>query len=72
MRKLLPGTAAARGCALGRARMRLPHRLEVEVSEIAAAAVDATPASATNAPARQASRNIRPSGSAALTRQAER
>lgn len=41
MRKLLPGTAAARGCALGRARMRLPHRLEVEVSEIAAAAVDA-------------------------------
>ena len=39
---------------------------------VAAAAVDAAPASATKAPAMQASRNIRPSGSAALARQAER
>ena len=39
---------------------------------VAAAAVDATPASATKAPAIQASRNIRPSGSAALARQMER
>ncbi|HRO64189.1 phosphoenolpyruvate--protein phosphotransferase [Thermomonas sp.] len=41
MRQLLSGVAAARGCALGRARMRLPHRLEIEVSTIAADAVAA-------------------------------
>ncbi len=34
MRKVLSGTAAARGCAIGRARMRLPHRLEVGATTI--------------------------------------
>lgn len=41
MRKLLSGTAAARGCAIGRARMRLPHRLEVEATAILAQDIDA-------------------------------
>jgi phosphotransferase system enzyme I (PtsI) len=41
MRQLLPGTAAARGCALGQARVRLPHALDVEETRIAADAVDA-------------------------------
>jgi len=37
---LLPGTAAARGCALGQARVRLPHALDVEETKIAADAVE--------------------------------
>ena len=41
MRLLLSGNAAARGSALGRARVRLPHALEVEESRIEAAEVDA-------------------------------
>lgn len=41
MRKQLSGTAAARGYALGRARMRLPHRLDIEATEIAASDIDA-------------------------------
>ncbi|HQX92486.1 MAG TPA: phosphoenolpyruvate--protein phosphotransferase [Thermomonas sp.] len=41
MRHLLPGTAAARGCALGQARVRLPHALDVEESKIATEAVAA-------------------------------
>lgn len=40
MRQLLPGTAAARGCALGQARVRLPHALDVEETKIAADAVE--------------------------------
>lgn len=36
MRQLLSGNAAARGCALGRARVRLPHALDVEETRIAA------------------------------------
>ena len=36
MRQQLPGTAAARGCALGQARVRLPHALDVEETRIAA------------------------------------
>jgi phosphotransferase system enzyme I (PtsI) len=40
MRQLLPGTAAARGCALGQARVRLPHALDVEETKIAAEAVE--------------------------------
>ena len=35
MRQLLPGNAAARGSALGRARVRLPHVLDVEEAHIA-------------------------------------
>ena len=35
MRQLLPGNAAARGSALGRARVRLPHALDVEEAHIA-------------------------------------
>jgi phosphotransferase system enzyme I (PtsI) len=34
MRHLLPGNAAARGSALGRARVRLPHALDVEETRI--------------------------------------
>ncbi|MES2857598.1 MAG: phosphoenolpyruvate--protein phosphotransferase [Pseudomonadota bacterium] len=41
MRQVLSGNAAARGCALGRARVRLPHALDVEESRIAADEVDA-------------------------------
>ena len=41
MRQLLSGNAAARGSALGRARVRLPHALEVEESRITPAEVDA-------------------------------
>lgn len=41
MRQLLPGTAAARGCALGQARVRLPHALDVEETKIATEAVAA-------------------------------
>ncbi len=41
MRQLLSGVAAARGCALGRARMRLPHRLEIDATAIAPEAVAA-------------------------------
>ncbi|MDE2406949.1 MAG: phosphoenolpyruvate--protein phosphotransferase [Xanthomonadaceae bacterium] len=40
MRQLLPGTAASRGCALGQARVRLPHALDVEETRIAADAVE--------------------------------
>ena len=40
MRQLLSGNAAARGSALGRARVRLPHALEVEESRIDAGEVD--------------------------------
>jgi phosphotransferase system enzyme I (PtsI) len=40
MRKILPGTAAARGSALGRARVRLPHALDVEESRIEPDEVD--------------------------------
>ncbi|MDQ3495042.1 MAG: phosphoenolpyruvate--protein phosphotransferase [Pseudomonadota bacterium] len=39
MRKLLPGHGASRGNALGRARIRLPHALEVAEERIAADAV---------------------------------
>lgn len=35
MRQILSGNAAARGCALGRARVRLPHALDVEETFIA-------------------------------------
>ena len=35
MRQLLPGNAAARGSALGRARVRLPHALDVAEAHIA-------------------------------------
>ena len=35
MRQLLSGNAAARGSALGRARVRLPHALDVEETRIA-------------------------------------
>jgi len=41
MRKLLSGHGASRGNALGRARVRLPHALEVAEERIPAAAVDA-------------------------------
>jgi phosphotransferase system enzyme I (PtsI) len=41
MRHLLSGNAAARGSALGRARVRLPHALDVEETRITAADVDA-------------------------------
>lgn len=41
MRQILSGTPAARGCAIGRARMRLPHRLAVEATAIAAEQVEA-------------------------------
>ncbi len=34
MRRLLPGSGASRGSALGRARVRLPHALEVEERRI--------------------------------------
>ena len=41
MRQLLSGNAAARGSALGRARVRLPHALDVEEAHIAPEEVDA-------------------------------
>lgn len=41
MRHLLSGNAAARGSALGRARVRLPHALDVEETRIAADEVQA-------------------------------
>ena len=41
MRQLLSGNAAARGCALGRARVRLPHALDVEETRITAGEVEA-------------------------------
>ena len=40
-RQVLSGTAAARGSALGRARVRLPHALDVAESKIDAAEVEA-------------------------------
>jgi len=40
MRQLLSGNAAARGSALGRARVRLPHVLDVEEAHIAPDEVD--------------------------------
>ena len=40
MRLLLPGHGASRGSALGRARVRLPHALEVVEQRIAANAVE--------------------------------
>ena len=40
-RHVLSGTAAARGSALGRARVRLPHALDVAEARIAADEVDA-------------------------------
>lgn len=40
MRLLLPGNGASRGSALGRARVRLPHALEVVEQRIAANAVE--------------------------------
>ena len=40
MRLLLPGHGASRGSALGRARVRMPHALEVVEQRIAAQAVD--------------------------------
>ena len=40
MRKVLPGTAAARGSALGRARVRLPHALDVQEARIEPAEVE--------------------------------
>ena len=41
MRQLLSGNAAARGSALGRARVRLPHALDIEEARIGAGDVDA-------------------------------
>ena len=40
MRKILSGTAAARGSALGRARVRLPHALDVQEARIEPAEVE--------------------------------
>ena len=40
MRQLLSGNAAARGSALGRARVRLPHALDIEEARIGAGDVD--------------------------------
>ena len=40
MRLLLPGHGASRGSALGRARVRLPHALDVVEQRIAANAVE--------------------------------
>ena len=40
MRRLLAGNGASRGSALGRARVRLPHALEVVEQRIAASAVE--------------------------------
>ncbi len=40
MRKVLSGTAAARGSALGRARVRLPHALDVQEARIEPAEVE--------------------------------
>ena len=40
-RRVLSGTAAARGSALGRARVRLPHALDVAEARIPAGEVDA-------------------------------
>lgn len=40
MRQLLSGNAAARGSALGRARVHLPHALDVEETRITAAEVE--------------------------------
>ena len=41
MRQVLSGHGASRGNALGRARLRLPHVLDVAEDRIDAAAVDA-------------------------------
>ena len=41
MRQALPGTAASRGSALGRARVRLPHALDVVEQHIEPEAVEA-------------------------------
>ena len=41
MRQVLSGTAAARGSALGRARVRLPHALDIEEARITPEEVDA-------------------------------
>ncbi|WP_374558577.1 phosphoenolpyruvate--protein phosphotransferase [Thermomonas sp.] len=41
MRQVLSGTAAARGSALGRARVRLPHALDIEEARIGPDEVDA-------------------------------
>lgn len=41
MRQVLSGTAAARGSALGRARVRLPHALDIEEAHITPEEVDA-------------------------------
>lgn len=41
MRRLLPGHGASRGSALGRARVRLPHALEVSEQRITAEQVEA-------------------------------
>ncbi|QNN47514.1 phosphoenolpyruvate--protein phosphotransferase [Thermomonas brevis] len=41
MRQLLSGNAAARGSALGRARVRLPHALDIEEARIGAEDVEA-------------------------------
>jgi len=40
MRKVLSGTAAARGSALGRARVRLPHALDVQEARIEPAEIE--------------------------------
>ena len=40
-RQVLSGTAAARGSALGRARVRLPHALDVVEARIGAGEVEA-------------------------------
>ncbi|NUS60263.1 MAG: phosphoenolpyruvate--protein phosphotransferase, partial [Lysobacter sp.] len=41
MRQVLPGHGASRGSALGRARVRLPHVLDVREERIPAETVDA-------------------------------
>lgn len=41
MRQIIPGSAAARGSALGRARVRLPHALDIEEVRIHAGDVEA-------------------------------
>ena len=41
MRQAVPGTGASRGSALGRARVRLPHVLEVVEQHVEAGAVEA-------------------------------
>ena len=40
MRQILPGHGASRGSALGRARVRLPHVLDVAEERIPAEAVE--------------------------------